>query len=197
MGFKLPDWFIYEIRHRLERLPCGSSRLGIRDWINESPLRIGGVTVFLVLVLALVFGLSSRSGPRQDFKEGRRAWFYDQNTEELFVSSSKKAGPIAAPSGALPNGDPAGFRARVYGYVWNPQESDLFVGFLERPDPDAGSKTSGADMAEFPEWAQGRLIKRVEDDQWVSATGPEGRDIIQGLTRPNNKGQTPIYQTAK
>jgi hypothetical protein len=197
MAFRLPDWFIYEIRHRLERLPLGSGRLGIRDWINDNPLRIGVTVVLCVLVLVLVFGLASRPGPQQMVKEGKRAWFYDQNAKELFLGSSKKTGPIAAPSGPLPNGDPAGFRARVYSYVLNPQESELFVGFLERPDPDAGSRASDADLADVPEWARGKLIKRVKDEQWVSATGSEGSQIVQSLTRPNEKGQTPIYQVPK
>lgn len=197
MAFRLPDWFIYEIRHRLERLPHGSGRLGIRDWINDNPLRIGVAVVLCVLVLALVFGLAARPGPQQAFKEGRRAWFYDQNTDELFVESIKKTGPIAAPSGPLPNGDPAGFRARVYSYVLNPQESELFVGFLECPDPDAEAKASDADLADVPEWAQGKLIRRVKDEQWVSATGSEGSKIVESLTHPNEQGQTPIYQVPK
>jgi len=197
MAFNLPDWFIYEIRHRLEGLPHSGNGLGLRDWINDNPLRVGGATVFSVLFLALMFGLASRSTPQREFNEGRKAWFYDQNTKELFVDSSKKTGPIAAPSGPLPNGNPAGFRARVYSYVWNPKESELFVGFLERPDPNAGFKASAADMAEVHKWAQGRLIKRIDDDHWISATSPEGGDLIQALTRPNRKGQTPIYQVPK
>jgi len=197
MAFRLPDWFIYEIRHRLERLPRGSGGLGIRDWINDNPLRIGVAVVLCVLVLALVFGLASRPGPQQAFKQGRKAWFYDQNTEELFVGSSKKPGPIAAPSGPLPNGDPAGFRARVYSYVLNPRESELFVGFLERPDPDADANASDADLTDVPEWARAKLIRRVDDEQWVSASSPGGRKIVQRLTRPNEQGQTPIYQTPK
>jgi hypothetical protein len=197
MAFRLPDWFIYEIRHRLERLPHGSGRFGMRDWVNDNPLRIGIAVVVSVIVLALVFGLASRPGAQQAVKEGKRAWFYDQNTEELFLGSSKKTGPIAAPSGPLPHGDPAGLRARVYSYVLNPTESELFVGFLERPDPDAGSKASDADLADVPEWAHGISIKRVKDEEWVSATSPEGRHIVEGLTRPNDKGQTPIYQVPK
>lgn len=193
MPFRLPDWFVYEIRHRLERLPRVPGRLGIRDWINDNPLRVGITVVVSVVVLALVYGLASRPGSRQEFKEGKRAWFYDQNSKELFVDSRKRAGPIAAPSGPLPNGEPAGVRARVYSYVLNPDESELFVGFLERPDPNAGSQAAD-DMSDFPEWAHGKLIRRVDDDQWISATSPEGRDIVQSLTHPNEKGQTPIYQ---
>jgi hypothetical protein len=148
-------------------------------------------------VLLLVFALVLRPTPPRAFEEGRRAWFFDQNTKTLFVGSSKETGPIAAPSGPLPNGDPAGFRARVYSYVLNPRENELFVGFLERPDPNAGIKVSAGDMAEFSQWARARLIKRVEDEQWVAPASPEGREIIEALARPNRKGQTPIYQTPR
>lgn len=197
MALRLPDWLVYEIRHRLERVPRPGHGVGLRDRINDNPLWIGGLTAFSLLLLLLVWGLASRSTPQREFEEGRRAWFYDQNTGELFVGSSKKTGPIAAPSGPLPNGEPAGVRARVYSYVLDPDESKLFVGFLERPDPDTPFKASAADMKEFSKWARGRLVKRVEDEQWVAASSPEGHEIVEALTRPNRKGQTPIYHTPK
>jgi hypothetical protein len=128
------------------------------------------------------------------FQEGKRAWFFDLNSETLFVASSKKTGPVAAPSGPLANGRPAGFRARVYSYDVNPEPADLFVGFLERPDPNAAIKAAAADINSFDRWAGARLIKRPEDARWVSAAGPEGRAIIASLTQPNERGQTPIYQ---
>ena len=83
-------------------------------------------------------------------------------------------------------------QAHVYSYVPEPQKADLFVGFLERPDPNGGKLAS--DTMDFDEWARGRLIRRVSDKQWVQAAGPEGQAILNELMRPNKKGQTPLYQ---
>jgi hypothetical protein len=33
----------------------------------------------------------------------------------------------------------------------------------------------------------------VKDREWVWATSPEGRAILQEVMRPNERGQTPIY----
>ncbi len=81
----------------------------------------------------------------------------------------------------------------MYSYRLDPNEADLFTGFLERPDPDARGKLT-SDMRDMDKWAQGRPIKRVKDKRWVQATSPEGRAILQELVRPNKKGQTPVYQ---
>lgn len=191
------DWLVYELRHRLEHLTQNRNARGIRDWINEHPLGMGVLAALPPLVLVWVLVLVSRPASPPAFKEGSQAWFFDQNTQELFVGSSKYTGPLAAPSGPLPNGNPAGLRARVYSYELNPDESALFVGFLERPDPNAPFSASAADMTELTQWAQARLVKRVDDEKWVPATSPAGQAILQALTHPNDKGQTPIYQTPK
>ncbi len=187
------DWIILELRHRMEHLAQGMNVRGIRGWVNDHPLRIALLAALSTLVL-LLLGWAFRPASPQEFNEGRQAWFFDQNTQKLFVASSKKTGPIAAPSGPLPDGNHAGLRARVYSYEVNPHDTELFVGFLERPDPHGPSKASAADVATFTKWAQARLIKRVNDDQWVPATSAEGQAIIQSLTHPNDRGQTPIYQ---
>ncbi len=67
------------------------------------------------------------------------------------------------------------------------------MGFLERPDPQAKAGALTVDLDAFEEWTRGRLIKRVDDDTWVSPISVQGQEIIQGLTRPNRQGQTPMY----
>ena len=128
------------------------------------------------------------------FRQGKTAWFYDMNTGSLFAGSSKRTGPIAAPSGPALSGEPAGFRAHVYSYVLDPNESELFVGFLECPDPNAVVRAAASDMRDFQKWAERRLIRRVHDKAWVQATSPEGQALLQELTRPNELGQTRLYQ---
>jgi len=197
MRFRVPDWLSYEIHHKIERLRDHCEQLHIKDSINENPRTVVGVTVCSVLLLGLVLLLAGRETPERRYKTGKQAWFYDLNTGELFVDSSKQSGPIEAPSGKQPNGEPAGLKAHVYSYVLDPNASEHFVGFLEKPDPQANAKQLASDRSQFPEWARGRLIKRVEDEMWVSPTSRQGREIIQELTRPNDRGQTPIYQAPR
>lgn len=197
MKLYLPDWLRYEARHRIERLRDGYERLHVRESINDNPKAVAGVAFFSALLLAVVLALVFRPAPARRYEEGSKAWFYDQNTGKLFVASSKEPGPTTAPSGPLPGGGPAAFRAHVYSYVLGPNQAELFVGFLERPDPNAGSERQASDRSDFHKWARGTLIRRADGVEWVPATSAAGREIIQELTRPNQQGQTPIYQLPK
>jgi hypothetical protein len=198
MQFRVPDWLSYEIRHKIERLREGYERLHVKDAINDHPRTVAIIAVLSVLLLGLVLSLVRRetSGPPR-YKESKKAWFYDLNTGELFSASSKQTGPIKAPSGPLPNGKPAGVRAHVYSYLSDPNAAELFVGFLEKPDPKANVKKLSSDRRNFKEWARGRLIRRVGGDEWISPTSQRGRQIIQELTHPNSQGQTPVYQSPR
>lgn len=195
MAFRVPELLRHEMRHCLEQLQRGVRRWDPRGWINAHSGLVIGVACLSAVLLCLVVVWVLWPTASASFQSGGPVWFYDVNTGQLFVGRSKHGGPIPAPSGPLPDGGPAGFRAHVYSYVLEPNESELFVGFLERPDPGAGDSQSTSDMKDFNAWARSRLIKRVEDKQWVAATGPEGREILQGLLRPNRQGQTPLYQT--
>jgi hypothetical protein len=197
MAFHIPDPLKYEIRYQLERLGYLLERLGIRGRINAPAWAAVGVSLVAVLLLIWLVTWMLRPSQVIPFKQGPKAWFYDLNSGKLFVGASHAIGPVAAPSGPLPDGRPAGVRAHVYSYVLNPKESDLFVGFLERPDPDAGLDRQGSGARGTPQWGQGKAIKRAQDKRWVSATSPEGREILKALTRPNERGQTPIYQVPR
>jgi hypothetical protein len=197
MQFRIPDWLSYEIRHRLERLRDGYERLHVKDAINDHPKAAAIIALLAVLLLAGVASLIRQETPAQHYREGKKAWFYDLNTGKLFSASSKHTGPIEAPSGPLPNGKPAGFRAHVYSFVRDPNASERVIGFLEKPDPNANVTELTSDRRNFEEWARGRLIKRVGGDTWVSPTSQRGRQIIQGLTHPNSQGQTPVYQVPR
>jgi hypothetical protein len=197
MALRIPDLLTREIRHHVERFQDRAGQLGLRRWVNESSRLILGVTVMSALVLAVVAARAVRLTLVRPFPQGKTAWFYDVNTDRLFLAGSKQTGPIGAPSGLARDGGPAGFRAYVYSYVLDPNEADLFVGFIERPDSDAGGRRPTSDMRDVDTWAQGRLIKRVKDKQWVQARSPQGQAILQELVRPNKKGQTPIYQTPR
>jgi len=193
MAFRIPDVLKYEIRHRLEGLRSGAAGTGPREWINAHPVLIAGVAALSAALVLLALVLTLRLGSGASRVQAKTAWFCDVNTGKLFQGNPKKTGPIPAPSGPTSSGEPAGFRAHVYSYVLEPNEAELFVGFLERPDPDAEGKCSASDVTEFDEWTQNRLIRRPRDKDWVRAASPEGQAILLELTQPNKRGQTPIY----
>jgi hypothetical protein len=197
MIFRVPDWLDYEIRHKIERLRDRYERLQIREALNESPATVLIVALFSVLLLGGVWCWAGREPADRRYPANKKAWFYDLNTGELFSASGKQIGPIEAPSGPLPDGGPAGFRAHVYSYVLEPNASECFVGFLEKPDPHTDARQLASARTNFAEWARGRLIRRVDDDPWVSPASPPGREIIENLTRPNRLGQTPMYHMPK
>jgi len=194
---RIPDWLGYELGHKIEWFQDRYARLGIREAINDNPRTVTTVACVSVFLLIVVLAVIRRPASGLDYEEGREAWFYDMNTGKLFTASSKKAGPIEAPSGPLPDGGPAGFRANVYSYVLDPNEAELFVGFLEKPNSDAGSGQKAADRSDFDEWARVTSIRRIDSDDWAPATSSAGEDIMAEMARPNPKGQTSIYQVPR
>lgn len=197
MALRIPDVLRYEIRHRLEDLRGTAAGGGPREWLNAHPLLAFGTAGLSLMLVGLVLVWTLWPAPGESFPQAKTAWFYDINTGKLFEASPKKTGPIAAPSGPASNGGLAGFRAHVYSYVRNPNESELFVGFLEQPDPESESKCSASDMRELDRWTQSRLIRRPKDKDWVRASSPEGQAILEEMIRPNKKGQTPICQVPR
>ncbi|MCF7975661.1 MAG: hypothetical protein K9N55_17725 [Phycisphaerae bacterium] len=191
MGFHFLDILSGALRHKIEQWQYRLEDMRIRDWTHDNPVMVYSATIVSVGLLMVVLAWNYGSGSPDPFKPDKKAWFYDQNTGRLFIASGKNSGPIKAPSGPLPDGSPAGVRAHVYSHVPEPKTSDLFVGFLEKPAAQSGT----AAQTGSGQWGQDRLIKREKDAAWVSATSPQGRGILSSLSLPNDKGQTPMYQT--
>jgi hypothetical protein len=175
--------------------------LGARGWINrQNPRIIISITIaFVLLLLTIVIGLMS-SDEAPQVKEYKKGWFYDVNAGKLFVAKSKLIPPIEAPSGPLENGEPAGVKAYVFSYKYEPNESERFIGFLETFTPEARknqamSATSRGDSAAelIKQWGEGRLIRRVEDEKWFAANSNEGRAIIENAFSPNENGERARY----
>ncbi|MBA7477059.1 hypothetical protein ES707_12457 [subsurface metagenome] len=191
MSFRIPDWLGYEIRERWERLV--EKLLAARGWLNrQNPKIIIGITVVcgLLLLTTVIVLLSGPEAPK--VKEYKKGWFYDLNTGKLFVAKSKLIPPIEAPSGPLPDGSLAGVKAHVFTYVYEPNESERFIGFLETSDPNAEKdssvsakpKTDGA-----ASWGRGKLFRRIEGEKWVSGSSREGRAILEEVLLPNENGE--------
>lgn len=189
----IPDWLRYEIRERWEWV---AAKFGdLRRWINrQDPRLIIGVTVVTVFILFVVV-ISLLSGPgAPEVKEFEKAWYYDLNTGKLFVAKSSLIPPIEAPSGPLPDGSPAGVRAHVFTFAAEPNDSDRFIGFLETTDPNALNNGSGSDEVRrggFASWGQGKLIRRVEDEKWISGSSKEARAIFNDAFAPNENAERP------
>jgi hypothetical protein len=189
----IPDWLRYEIRENWGKL---AAKFGIlRRWINrQDPRIIIGITVVTVFLLVVVV-INLLSGPEApEIKEFKKAWYYDLNTGKLFVAKSGLVLPIEAPSGPLPDGRPAGVRAHVFTFAAEPNESDRFIGFLETTDPNAAINSSGSDVGRrggFANWGYGKLIRRVEDEKWVSGSSKEARAIFNDAFAPNENAERP------
>ncbi len=192
MGFQIPELIKIELCRAFEGV-FNRRRIDRYSFGEGLKIFMGLLLSCGLIALVLVFTMGRSTEP--EWTSPEQSWFYDQNTGELFKGQWSELGPIEAPSGPNKKGEPAGIRAHVYSYAVQPEDADLFVGFLERPDPAYRDKKSlTADVKDYPQWARGRLVKRPEDKQWVSAASAEGHGIVRGIIQPNAKGQTPIYQ---
>ncbi len=184
------SFFSYELRDKLDRLRDWWRNLTIRRKINENPMLVVAVALVSLLVLAAVAVVYFwPAGPKR-IEPGDQVWFYDLNTGKLFSAAGSVVAPIESPSGPLPGGKPAGVRAYVLSYAAEPTEADWFIGFLQTSDPNAGSTHPGYGASK---WGHNKLIKGVEDENWVPADSAEGRAILEAAFVPNEHGERPRY----
>ena len=135
MSFQLPDWLKYEVRRKLERLGYWWESSACRKWINDSPGLVMGITCASVALLLVIVVWSLLPEKPIPVVEHEKEWFYDLNTSLLFTAEVGLTPPIDAPSGPLPNGQPAGVRAYVLAYTPEPNEAERFIAFLEIAAP--------------------------------------------------------------
>jgi hypothetical protein len=173
-----------EVRYRWERLE-------LREKINAvDPRIILGITAgsFFILLVAITILLWPRNNTPV-VKEYKKAWFYDLNTGQLFIDKASKIPPIESPSGPMPDGSKAGVKAYVYSYVTEPTEADRVVGFLWKQDPQ--SSTPYDDSAK--QWQTGKLVKKTQGKDWVSADSTKGKEILSEVSKKNKEGIYPHY----
>ncbi len=196
MFLRLPDWLRFEMREKWERLQDRCKELALRRWINDNPKIVIAITTVSACVLLLVVIMLLWPGKTVTIELGEKEWFYDLNTGKLFAAKKGLTPPIEAPSGPLPNGRPAGVRAYVLTYAYEPNESERFIGFLETTDPRGGDESppSGEGYASGArQWAKDKLIRTVEDERWVPADSRLGQAIFQKAFIPNENGERPYY----
>jgi hypothetical protein len=163
---------------------------GPRKWINNNPKIVLTVTTLSAIILILAIIPLLRANKIDPIKSSENQWYYDLNTNELFTAQKGLPVPTEAPSGPLPNGKPAGVRACVLSFKLEPKESETFIGYLETSDPNAKNLTSQT-------WSQGKLIRRIQDDQWFTPQSSKGKKIIQEAFIADMHGERPIYVKPK
>ena len=188
----MADWkyIRYQAEEYLERTAEWWKEWRVRKWINANQRMVIIFTAAtMVLLVIVIFAVTKKKDiAKQD--DYAKAYYYDLNTGQLFVGKKDLDTPIEAPSGRLANGQPAGVKAYVFSYDQNPEESERFIGFLEMKD---ARYTGGSGSNTGAKWGEGKLIKRVEDKNWVTANSPEGRKIFDSVVYKTNKnGEMPI-----
>lgn len=166
----------------------------LRQLINANPrliiaAAIGTVFVLLMVLLNLYVGNNTTG----TLEESEKIWLYDLNTDKLFMADKDTVIPAVTPSGPLPNGEPAGVKAYVLSYIPDPNESERFIGFLEKPDPNADDAKPDSVTLSRSQWARGKLIKDRKDNCWVPGDSPEGLAIIREAFKVNENGERPFY----
>jgi hypothetical protein len=73
---------------------------------------VGGAIAVVLIAVAVIVILTGGEKPRENIAE---VWYYDLDTKQLFAAPATAKPPIAAPSGATVDGQPAGVMANVYG----------------------------------------------------------------------------------
>jgi hypothetical protein len=192
-----PEWFKIELREEWARL---KQRLGLptlRRWINEYPnvvVSVAGASA--MLLLAIIIWLLMPDKPPAQMVPMEKEWYYDLNTDELFVAEKGLQPPIEAPSGPLPSGKPAGVRAYVLSYVYEPNESQRFVAFLETMAPPEmlakWPKRRDSNSA-AKKWGKGRLIRKIDGEVWIPADSTLGQQLLEEAFAPNKDGERPTY----
>lgn len=195
----MPNWkyIRYDIEERWERL-------GLRNWINNNPKIVTAISAAAVFIFLLI--VISQLIPYKPLiiSQTPKAWFYDLNTDKLYITDGENIPPIEAPSGELPDGRPAGVKAYVLSYFRDPNESERFIGYLEKFTPQgkkiiSSLQKSSAKVNEelIKQINRNRLIRWPDDNQWFLADSKEGRAILEQTSRINEMGQIPYYYPPK
>jgi len=180
------DYIRYELQHQWRRL-------AIRQLVNNNPKVIIAVTAVCFFVMLIIVARMLIPAGQPEVETPRKTWFYDLNTNKLFLAKYNATAPVKAPSGPLPDGAKAGVKAHILAYVAEPNESDLVIAFLEKPDPAVATASEQINARKPAALVKGVLIRTVDDPNWVPADGSRGRQIIKRAFSPDDKGRRPHH----
>jgi hypothetical protein len=192
----MPNWkyIWWNIEDRWERLGLKN----IRNCANNNPKIVIGICIGAVLLLLLIVIAQLMPYRSPITLPPHKVWFYDLNTNELFVADGDKIPPIKAPSDKLVDGEPAGVKAHVLSYIRDPNESERFIGYLEKYTPEGKKllstvKKSGTGVTKemIQELNKNRFVRTADDNRWFLADSDRGRAILEQVFRTNEKGERP------
>lgn len=143
--------------------------LEVRDILNRHASLVTAVAGVLLAVTfgLLIWRLLGGGGSSEQGERVPMAYFYDQNTRELFVLPANTTGPVDRPSGTF-QGEPAGVRAHVYACGQCSDESLRFIGYLSKPLPPDQQPKNEPPL---------ELVKRPKDEMWYRSDSPEAGRI--------------------
>ena len=148
----------------------------VREKLRENQgmaTAVMGVMIFAALgFLAMrIWSMLNPPPPPEDIVMG---YFYDLNTETLFVAPADTEIPVARESGDF-EGEPAGVRAHVFACGQCSNEPARFIGFLEKPLPPEKRPPPDDPRSEVT------LLKRPEDAKWVESDSAAAAKIIAAV----------------
>jgi len=140
----------------------------IRHRLNQYPVLVMSVTTLLVVgTLSYVVIAQGVFGP--DTIDTGTSWYYDLNTQQFFKAPAGQRTPIAAPSGPLPTGEPAGVRAWAFGCagVTDPDQASIVVLETYHPAAFTDEPIVPAEQSAYgPDIPLGYLYRKASEETW-------------------------------
>lgn len=157
----------------------------LRNWLNNNSSVVIIVAIVL-LVLSLASIIYTSQGPSFEPRI-IDVYYYDLGSKKLFIDKSDKYPPIAAPSGEK------GVRAYVFSCGSCADEKQRFIGYLEmytpkakerleNPQPPAAQMDPDVPPPDFDIYNQGRLVRGMDTEEWVTAESEAGFQIIDKIS---------------
>lgn len=140
-----------------------------RELVNKHSRTTVAVLVVVVL-LAVYAGAVQMREAKPTPRPQPKAFYYDQNTGELFTMPISSFAPVDRPSGEF-NGEPAGVKAHVFA-CGDCVLNEMFVGWLEKPNPD-DDEDRPLEEGELPV-----LIRSIDDPRWYLSDSPQASKIV-------------------
>lgn len=169
--------------------------MSLRDQINEKPM-LGGIIVAVLLVVALLYALYAFgvfSGSDVEVPES-----FAQERPVFITGGGQGIRPGLSTDILFPGEDGSPV---VIAHLVQVGNGRPFVHYYERINPQTLEQlqkmplfpTSSEEKRERARLEEeGREVRRPDDDQWYSASSPEGQQIINDVPERNGQKATPV-----